>query len=312
VRWAIAGCGWIARDHVVPAMRAAGHELVAACDPDVDRARALAPSHVATAALDELLATAPDALYVATPNATHRAVVEAACAAGVDVLCEKPLATSREDAAAMHAAAAAAGVRLVTAHNQRFHPAHVALRAAIAEGRLGQVTQVAIDYACSCPPWWGPGDWHFDPRTAGGGAVFDLAPHGLDLAAMLLDAELAETTTLRQRATWDLPVEDGGMVLARLQPGDVLLVVQVSYARPETLPRRTLRVDGTAGQAILRDTMGQTPGGTATCISARDGAAQPLPFDPDGDPFEGMLRAFAAGWTGAAAHQQDVMEALTA
>jgi predicted dehydrogenase len=310
-RWGIAGCGWIARDHVVPAMAAAGHELVAALDPDPGAARALAPSALATADADEFFACELDAVYVAAPNHAHRDLVEQAARAGRHVLCEKPMALTLADAEAMVAACEQAGVRYATAHNQRFHPAHVAMREAIAAGVLGTPTQVAVHYACSCPPWWAAGDWHFDERTAGGGALFDLAPHGIDLAGVLTGTEPAEVVALRQRAVLEHPVEDGGIVTLRLVPGDVLAVVQVSYARPEALPRRILRVDGTAGCAIATDTMGQTPGGTVELLFA-DGRREPLAFDPAGDPFRAQLEAFATGRSEPAGRDLRVMAALEA
>jgi predicted dehydrogenase len=150
------------------------------------------------------------------------------------------------------------------------------------------VSQARIHYACTAPAWWDAADWHWDPARAGGGAVFDLAPHGLDLIGVVLGADLVETTSLLQRAD---PVEEGGVVVGRWT-GDVLGVVQVSYACPETLPRRTLELVGTAGMARALNTMGQDPGGTLEVIDAADGSACPVPFDAAGDPFARELAAF--------------------
>jgi hypothetical protein len=169
------------------------------------------------------------------------------------------MATTVADAEAMVAACARAGVRYGTAFNQRFHPAHVRLGELVAAGALGQVTQARVKYACETPPWWGEGDWHFDRARAGGGALFDLAPHGLDLLGVLLARELTEAVALHQRAVLDHPVEDGAVIAARYE--EVLAVLQVSYAHPETLPRRELELVGTKGMAVARDTMGQDAAG---------------------------------------------------
>ena len=285
LRWGLVGCGWIARDHVAPAMG----RVQAVLDPDPAR-RAAIPGRpaVSTDDLDAFLAAGLDAVYVATPNDQHRPLVEACAAAGLPVLCEKPMATSLADAEAMVAACREHGVLYATAHNQRFHPAHEALAALVARGELGTVSQARIHYACTAPPWWDAADWHWDPARAGGGAVFDLAPHGLDLIGVLLGADLVETTSLLQRAD---PVEEGGVVVGRWT-GDVLGIVQVSYACPETLPRRTLELVGTAGMARALNTMGQDPGGTLEVIDAADGRARPVPFDHGGDPFARELAAF--------------------
>jgi len=285
VSWGLAGCGWIARDHVAPVME----RVEAVLDPDPDR-RAAIPGRpaVSTDDLDRFLAADLDAVYVATPNDLHRPLVEACAAAGLPVLCEKPMATTLADAEAMVAACRERGVLYATAHNQRFHPAHEALAALVARGDLGTVSQARIHYACTAPPWWDAADWHWDPARAGGGAVFDLAPHGLDLIGVLLGAELEEVVSLLQGAG---PVEDGGIVLGRWS-GDVLGVVQVSYACPETLPRRTLELVGTGGMARARNTIGQDPGGVLELLGAADGRPRRVPFDAAGDPFARQVAAF--------------------
>jgi predicted dehydrogenase len=286
--WGIAGWGWIARDFVAPAIaRSTNGRLVATHDP------ALGTD------LETFLATPGlDGVYVAAPNDVHAELVAAAAAAGKHVLCEKPMATTVADAEAMVAACARAGVRYGTAFNQRFHPAHVRLGELVAGGALGQVTQARVKYACETPPWWGEDDWHFDRARAGGGALFDLAPHGLDLLGVLLARELTEAVALHQRAVLDHPVEDGAVIAARYE--EVLAVLQVSYAHPETLPRRELELVGTKGMAVARDTMGQDPGGTLAFLDAADGLPQLVAYDETADPFTREVEAFAAGawpWT---------------
>jgi predicted dehydrogenase len=282
---------------VAPAL---GTTLIAVCD---------AEEH-----LDTFLATPGLAhVYVATPNALHEQHVIASAASGHHVLCEKPTALSASSAQRMAEACAAAGVRFATAFNQRFHPAHVKLRALVADGVLGTVTQARVHYACSLPAWWEQGDWHFDEAIAGGGAVFDLAPHGIDLVGVLLDALPQDVVALHQRRVHvEHSVEDGGVVTIRYDNG-ALGVVQVAYNCPETLPRRTLELVGTAGMAIARDTMGQTPGGTLELVDATDGSRRAVAFDGAGDPFRAELTAFASDrWPWPVERDLAVMRALEA
>ena len=309
VSWGIAGCGWIARDHVAPAMADVGALLSpVAADRDAMPVR---PA-VSTDDLGTFLAAPIDAVYVATPNDAHRPLVEACAAAGLPVLCEKPMATTSADAEAMVEACAHAGVPYATAHNQRWHPAHARLRELVAGGALGTVRQARIHYACTAPAWWGADDWHWDRERAGGGALFDLAPHGLDLVVTLLDAELEEVTAMAQG---DGPVEEGAILLARYA-GDVLLTLQVSYACPETLPRRRLELVGSGGMVVAENTMGQTPGGTLTLIDAEDGVPRDVDFDRTGDPFALQIAAFErlvrgeAPWPWPVARDLSVMAAL--
>jgi predicted dehydrogenase len=338
VGWGIVGCGWVARDHLLPGLRATrGARLVAACDRDPDAAVRLASAAgpapgadggpCVTTDLDALLA-APglDAVYVATPNAAHRAVVEAVAGRGVPVLCEKPLAADVADAEAI--VAACAGRLAATAFDQRFHPAHRRIAEIVAAGELGTVTAVRIVYACWLPPDWSPygalpeqfgsattrsghppskivadlpphDNWRVDPARAGGGALVDLAPHGVDLVGALLGGDDLDTLdVLLQHRVHDYPVDDGA-VLAGRTAGGVLFSGHVAFNTPDTLPRRRLEVVGTRAQLVAENTMGQTAGGRLTRTGA-DGTVADVPFDTTTGPFAAQLAAFSAAVAGSA------------
>ena len=305
VGWGIVGCGWVARDYVAPAIRAAQNgRLVALCDPDEVALRAIARDASSAARfreLDDLLACdGVDAVYVATPNHLHPEIVRAAAAAGKQVLCEKPMARTVAEAETMVAACERAGVQYATAFDQRFHAAHRRLRRLIADGELGTVTCIRIHYACWTPPEWAPDalsldNWRADPERAGGGAMIDLAPHGLDLTQYLLDEPLTEIACLLQRRVFPYPVDDGATLIGRSASG-VLLSHTVAYNRPDTFPRRVLEVIGDRGRALALNTMGQTPGGTLTLtdLSGEERRVQVAPHE-DRSPFLNGIEAF--GWS---------------
>ncbi|MCV2489629.1 Gfo/Idh/MocA family oxidoreductase [Geodermatophilus sp. YIM 151500] len=304
VGWGVAGCGWVARDHALPALRAVpGAEVVALHDRD-PAALARLDGRVDDGAArhtdpEAFLATPGlDAVYVAAPNAAHRPLVEAAAAAGVAVLCEKPLAADVDDAAALVAACAEAGVLLGTAYDQRWHPAHARLRELLPE--LGTVTAVRIVYCCWLPPDWTPDgrphdNWRVDPARAGGGAAIDLAPHGLDLVGVLLDDDVETLTAVLQTRVHAYPpgVDDGALLTGRTG-GGVLVQLHVAYNTPDALPRRRLEVVGTRGLAVAVDTMGQTAGGS---LALHRPAPVDVPF-PGTGPFEAQFAAFTAAVAG--------------
>ena len=297
LRWGIAGCGWVARDYVAPAIEASSNgDLVALHDLSpaaLARAGSSFPDALATADLAEFLA-AVDAVYVASPNHAHRGLVEAAAAAGRAVLCEKPMATTMADARAMVAACERAGVTYATAFDQRFHPAHMHMVSALQQGAVGTITAIRIAYCCWVGADFQGDNWRVDPVRAGGGALIDLAPHGLDLAGFLSGERLVEIAALGQSRVHDYGVEDGALVIARSETG-VLVQLHVAYNCPETLPRRRLEVIGTAGQLVATDTMGQTAGGTLALMSAATGTAQVLDVpDAHRSPFLNQVQAFAA------------------
>jgi 1,5-anhydro-D-fructose reductase (1,5-anhydro-D-mannitol-forming) len=329
VRWGIVGCGWVARDHLLPGLRATpAARLVGACDRDVVAAARLATGHddvLATADLDALLSRPGlDAVYVATPNSAHLPVVARVAARGIPVLCEKPLAADVDDAAAI--VTACAGTLAGTAFDQRFHPAHRRIAEIVAAGELGTVTAVRIVYACWLPPDWYPeqfgsvtmrsghltsevvaelprpdgtpyDNWRVDPARAGGGALVDLAPHGIDLVGALLGGDdLAELQVLLQRRVHAYPVDDGAVVAGRTA-GEALFSAHVAFNTPDALPRRRLEVVGTRAQLVAQDTMGQTAGGRLTRYDA-DGTAVDVPFDTATSPFAAQLAAFSAAVAG--------------
>lgn len=305
IRWGIVGCGWVARDYVAPGIRAARESsLIALCDTNAQamaRIAAATPGAKQFADLDAFLALPElDAVYIATPNHLHARLTVAAAQAGKHVLCEKPMALDVVDAERMVAACEAANVRYATAFDQRFHARHQQLRSFVEDGTLGTITRVAIHYACWTPTDWRPEtdhgvhvNWRIDPAKAGGGAFIDLAPHGLDLAQYLLAESLDEVTAMFQRRVFTYPVDDGAMLIGRFA-GGALFSQHVAYNCPDTFPRRTLEVYGTHAAAVLRNTMGQTPGGTLTLIHADGREEQPfIEAGQDISPFQRQIEVFS-------------------
>ena len=305
LNWGMAGYGWVAREFMAPAIIAAGGRTIAVADTSSSaREQAQADGIATYGSIAELLErTRPDAIYVATPNNRHAEAVIAAARLGVPVLCEKPMAASLADAEAMHAAVVSGPSLYATAFDQRHHPAHRMMRDLVADGDIGMPVAVRIVYACWVYPAWSATgsqaeNWRADPKAAGGGAVIDLALHGLDLTQMLLGEPLTRLSIDLQRRVHDYAVDDGGMLTARSQHG-VLVSQHVAYNCPEALPRRRLEVIGESGMLVAIDTMGQSPGGSLTRLCGKTGQAAEIPFDTLASPFAAQAMAFSAAVAGA-------------
>ncbi|MBN6191275.1 MULTISPECIES: Gfo/Idh/MocA family protein [unclassified Microbacterium] len=216
-----------------------GVELIAT-DPDGAAAPDDAPRGAELAAelgvayvdtYDEAFAWKPDAVVIAAENSRHRALVERAAAAGVHVLCEKPLATTVEDAIAMRDACETAGVLLMVAYPVRFSPA---VRDAIAElrsGRLGRILGVTGINNGKLPQ---DRAWFTDPELAGGGALVDHVVHCADLLDELLGERAASVRAVSNRvlhAQRELSVETGGLVTIQY-PGGVVATIDCSWSWP--------------------------------------------------------------------------------
>ncbi|MDB2243482.1 Gfo/Idh/MocA family oxidoreductase [Halorubrum ezzemoulense] len=190
-------------------------------------------AHTATdweAAIDEV-----DVFYNLGPNHVHAEPSIAALEAGVPVLCEKPLAPTLEEAAAMRGAAAATDVTSGTAFNYRFVPAICHAKRLIEDGALGEIRQVRGRYLQDWlvdpeAPW----AWRMDADMAGSGALSDLGAHTLDLARFLVGDRVGEfervagqlTTFVDERPVHD---EDGGVAEYRDVTVDDAYSAQVEY-----------------------------------------------------------------------------------
>ena len=138
-RVAVIGCGAWGRN-LVRAHASLG-SLVAVVDADPGMAAAQAELYGVTARTVEEVVADPeiDAVVIAAPAIAHAELARRVVAAGKHVFVEKPLALTVPDAEAVVAEAEAAGVVLMVGHLLQYHPAFLALRDLVAEGRLGEL-----------------------------------------------------------------------------------------------------------------------------------------------------------------------------
>ena len=152
LRGAIVGAGNIAQTHCEAWADVADVELVAVADLDRGRAERLADahgisrSHVYTSATDLLTSASVDFVDVATNPAAHREVVLTVASHGVDMICQKPFATSVEEADEMLDACEAAGVRAIVNENYRFRSWFRAVKTLIDGGAIGTPRYAAFRY----------------------------------------------------------------------------------------------------------------------------------------------------------------------
>jgi predicted dehydrogenase len=144
VRYAVVGAGWISQEAFMPAVDQTGNsEMTAIVTGDLAKAGKLAafygiPHVYSYDRYDEMLkAGVADAVYVALPNSLHADYAIRAANAGLHALVEKPLAVSVEECQAMIAAAAKAGVWLMTAYRLHNDPATLEVIDMVRRGDIG-------------------------------------------------------------------------------------------------------------------------------------------------------------------------------
>lgn len=173
----------------------------------------------------ELLARADiDAVDICTPNSSHHEIVLAAARAGAHIYCEKPLAMNVAEAAEMADAVAAAGVKAQMTFNFRFFPAVARAKQLMDEGFVGRVFSFRGRYhRSSYISSEKPMSWRLDSEVTGGGALFDLGAHILDLLYFVLGDFAAVNATL-ETLIKQRPVSAGSAEKAPVEVDDIALL----------------------------------------------------------------------------------------
>lgn len=145
----------------------------------------------AVTTLEEALADQTiDVVDICTPNICHYEEVKAALAAGKHVLCEKPLGISAKEADELADLAGKSGKTCGMVFNNRHLPSAMRAKELVGEGRLGEIVSFRTSYlhSSSTDPRK-PRGWKQDKTVCGGGVLFDLGSHAIDLLAFILGKE---------------------------------------------------------------------------------------------------------------------------
>jgi predicted dehydrogenase len=200
-----------------------------------------------------LLSQGLDGAIVCAENARHHALVEIAAAAGCQILCEKPIEISLNDAEAMKTACEKNGVRFMTAFPMRFAASTNAVRTMIQKGDLGTVLGINGINHSENP--MGHRAWFANKELAGGGAVMDHTVHLADLFRWCFAAEIvevyAEVDNLFARDK--IVVDTAGLLLLTLANG-VKASIDCSWSRPASYPRwghLKMEVVGERGTVVM-------------------------------------------------------------
>ncbi|PAD22737.1 Gfo/Idh/MocA family protein [Terribacillus saccharophilus] len=242
LRVGVVGLGSIARNRHLPELENNPNtEITAVCDVVPSRSEEIAKEYNATAYTEyEELIEDPriDAVIVCAANHLHAPVSIAALQAGKHVLCEKPMATTLEEADDMIAAQKASGKLLLIAHNQCFVPSHQKARKMIQNGELGKIFSFRTTFGHGGPEQWsidGKNSWFFDKDKAYIGALGDLGVHKSHLIEFLLDEPIQEVAAFVDTlAKPYADVDDNAVAVLRTKSGIIgTLTASWSYVADE-------------------------------------------------------------------------------
>lgn len=253
---AVVGCGAVTLGAHIPTYLSMPDEfrVVAIADPTAAR-RVMAQELLGLADADayptfEPLLTRPDVevVDVCTPPGIRKNIVSAAARAGKHLLSEKPLATVPRDADEMVEAARTAGVTLGVVHNYLFHPEVLAARSIIAEGEIGSVEVVILNYL---GVFDNPGSaeyrpgWRHESVVAGGGVLMDML-HVVYVAELLLGEPVRRVSAYVDARDSGAVVED--LALCRLEGESRAALVNIGWGHGPG----GLDVSGSEGRLSVR------------------------------------------------------------
>lgn len=247
-RWGIIGGGRVAGRDMVPAIRQAqGHELIAVAGRTGSRAKEFGEAFQVPQTYgkyhDLLRESGVSCVYVSSPNALHVEHAVAAARAGKHVLCEKPLATSVEDAKAITDQCERSGVVLGMNYQRRHFSALRKVKELIAAGTLGEIRILRIEVGAGAYPLRG---WRTESGMAGLGAIFNIAIHAYDAVRYVTGSEV--WTVCAQTASGDeSALETTALALFRLANGTL---VYVSADQSIPIPCNDIYVYGTKGSIM--------------------------------------------------------------
>ncbi len=229
LRLGILGCGRIVQRRMLPALQGLEAVTVAAIASERDGiAKEIAGQFGIPKTYqnyeDLLKDPEIDAVYIPCSGDLHERWTVAASAHGKHVLCEKPLASSLEEAENMVDACETDGVILMEAFMWRHHPRAQRVKELIEEGTIGNLRLMNISFSFDIDR----NDWRLDPHR-GGGAMGDLGCYGVNCSRFMTDLE---PTEINASARWGETGVDMTMRIGLTFPDDILANIDCSFELP--------------------------------------------------------------------------------
>ena len=273
LRAAIIGTGGISEHHIKGYKDDPDVDLVAFCDIDEAKLKMKGERHGVTnlyTDYNEMLAKENlDLLSVTTWNSEHAPAAIAALNAGVNVICEKPMSITSEEAENMKAAADKNGKLLQIGFVRRYGNDCRILKDFIDKGDLGEIYYAKAKYIRrnGCP-----GGWFGDKSRSGGGPLIDLGVHIIDYVRYCMGCPKPVSVyaatfeklgnrpgIVRGKMAWKVDakadifdVEDAASVMIRFDGGQVLHI-ETSFSLNVKEDEGGIQLFGTKGGAFIDD-----------------------------------------------------------
>ncbi|MEM3566195.1 MAG: Gfo/Idh/MocA family oxidoreductase [Candidatus Bathyarchaeia archaeon] len=264
----VIGLGNMGMLHLMNCRHINGVEVIAAADKSkatLKRAESLGVKNLFTDYQDLLSKMRLNAVIISLPNYLHFECIKAALETGVDVFVEKPLAISVNECEEIVKLVEKSGRRLMVGHCMRFIEATEKMKAALSEGRIGDLEVVTLEQVLNGPFAHGAvpvpiPEWWFDIKKTGGGVLIDLGYHMVDLFRFFTNED-AEVLFSIFNYKFNLPMEDGAVVVLRSQKSDIKGIINVGWFQKSVFPEYNFRMilHGCAGFISSDDFVPKNP-----------------------------------------------------
>jgi predicted dehydrogenase len=200
-----------------------------------------------------LKAHSPDLAAIFLPHDDCPAAAEACARAGAHIMVEKPMASTSEGASRIVAAARAAGVLLTTGYCWRMHPAARELKRLVGSGVLGRI--IGAEARCAAGRLHryidGKAPWILERARSGGGPMYNLGVHWIDLLRWVLEDEVVEVSGRNVKVNTVYDIEDNSFAHLKFSRGTIA-ALDISYTVPDSFPHgRDLYVSVRGTQGVV-------------------------------------------------------------
>lgn len=248
----LVGCGRIVKRHVQVLTRMAGIQLVAVCDIEPDRARAVAeplgiPWH--QDALEMVRAHRPDIVSILTPSGSHGRLGVILAPHTPVLVVEKPMALTLEDSDHLIETCERHGTRLFVVKQNRYNQAIRLLREALDQGRFGRMVLGTVRVRWTRTQEYYDQDAWRGTWKEDGGVFTNQASHYIDLLQWLMGPVESVKAFVATRLV-DIETEDTGVAVLKFKSGALGVVEATTAVRPKDL-EGSLSIMGQGGSVVV-------------------------------------------------------------
>jgi len=250
----IIGLGHLHPRSYMPHFEALGAEVIAVAEKDAGLRDAFCKDFKLQgfSNVDELLnAVKIDVAAIFLPHVDCPAAAAKCAARGIHLMVEKPMAASAAGATEILNSARQAGVKLTTGYAWRLHPVAGEFKRLIQSGAIGNV--VGGEGRCAAGRLTryieGHSPWILQKALSGGGPMYNLGVHWIDLFRWFLEDEVVEVSGRNVKVNTQYDIEDNSFAHLKFNKGTVV-ALDISYTVPDSFPYGRdlyLSVRGTKG-----------------------------------------------------------------